>query len=161
MARSLSTAAKTALFSADTTVVLPILIEISHTYEGASSPIYLACNNETITYDGHDYLPFAFKFSLPAETRDGLSNARLTIDAVDQSIIEVIREITVAPVVTVRAMLCPTEGGDPEELVPWRFVLRNVTFDANTISGELIYEDLLVNQMGPLEFTAEVAPGVN
>ena len=163
MARTLTTAMKTALFSQYTGASLPILIELEHAYSGISSPIYLCNNNVSLVYGGNTYLPYAFRFDPPDTTQDNVTNARLTIDATDQTIIEVIRSVTIAPIVIARAMFYLNSNGSItfEEIIPWRFTLRNISYDINTISGELIYEDRLKNQMGPIEFTSRTAPGLH
>jgi hypothetical protein len=163
MARTLTVASKTSLYSQSAGASLPILISISHTYVGASSPVYLCNNNVSLVYGGNTYLPFAFTFDPPDTTQDGIANARLVIDATDQSIIEILRSVTASPVITVRAMFYESSNGSVvfEELVPWQFTLKNVVYNINTISGDLIYEDRLQNQMGPIEFTTRTSPGVH
>lgn len=163
MARTLTTASKTALFSESTGACLPILLEITHTYGGLVSPIRIVNNTVDLTYGGNLYTAYSFRFDPPDSTQEAQANARLTIDATDQTIIEVLRSITTPPAIVARAMFYNDTLGVTtfEELVPWTFTLRNISADVNTISGDLIYEDRLNNQMGPLEFTAGTSPGVH
>jgi hypothetical protein len=163
MARTLTIASKTALYSQSTGAVLPILLELYHTYAGIASPVYLCSNNVDLVYGGNTYTAYAFRFDPPDMTQEGNANARLVIDSTDQTIIEVLRSITVPPTIVARAMFYNDTLGVTtfEELVPWSFTVRNVVADVNTISGDLIYEDRRNNQMGPVEFTAQMFPGVH
>ena len=159
MARTL-TNSRTSLFAQSSGMVLPILLDVVSVGGGT---FHLCNNNVALIYGGTTYQPYAFRFDPPDMGRDDLTNARITIDATDQQLIRAIRTVTAAPVITARAMFYTDSTGTVvfEEIVPWRFLLRNVTYDISAISADLIYEDLLDNQMGPVEFTSRSFPGVH
>jgi hypothetical protein len=133
--------------------MLPILLRIDYT--GGS--LYFVNNTENVVYGGNTYVACAFNFNPPDQGESGITNASLTIDAVDGTIISLIRSLTSAPTVTtVAAMYNDTI----ESMVEWSFILRNVTCDGVTITGDLVYEERLENNMGPLEFTPQNAPAI-
>ena len=152
-----ATAIQQELFKSQSGMCLPFLIQISHASWNSGTPYYFVNNTESVTYDGNTYLPFPFSFDPPDETDSGITNARLTIDAVDQSIIEMIRTVPSAPTVTIIAAYI---YDTIEELVPWTFTFRNVQYQAETVSGELIYEDRLQNQLSPISISARSFPGL-
>ncbi len=161
MARTLvNAAARSAIFAQSSGMVLPILLTVSGPPVGV---INICNNNVALTYGGVPYQPYAFRFDPPDMTRDDLANARITIDATDQTLINILRQVTTAPIVTARAMYYNDSTGATvfEEIVPWRFTMRNVSYDASVITADLIYEDLLENQMGPVEFSSRSFPGVH
>ena len=163
---TISAAAKLAMQAAQTFAQTPTLLEIYSaeaafaTLVGADT-IYFCNNTESITYSGHVYLPFPFSIQYPGETDDSITNARITISAVDQLVISAIRILVNSPTIRAHAMFFPNDGvGDFEEMVPWEYSLKAVTYDVNSVSGDLIYEDRLDNQMGPVRATAQNAPGL-
>lgn len=160
MARTLTQAIRRQLYKQQSSVVLPILLDIDHA--SLSAPIRVVNNTEALTYGGNTYSPYAFRFDPPDETEDAISNARLTIDATDQTLIATIRSLSTSPTITGRAMFYYDESGtvEFEPIATWEFSLRNVQYDVSTISGELVYEDRLMNQMGPVEMTPQTFPGI-
>lgn len=164
--RSITVAAIAAMQATHTWAITPTLIEISSAETAflAYAPLGVLrfCNNtESLTYLGNIYLPYAFTVDYPGETEDTITNARLTIDATDQTIVAAVRSLTNPPTVTAKAMFFPDDGlGTFEVLIPWTYTLRHVSFNASSVSGDLIYEDRLDNQMGPIRMTAQVAPGL-
>lgn len=164
MARTFSTSIYRAMYSQNTSGYFPILLDITHDYSGISSPVYL-CNNATsLTYAGHTYAGFPFKFDPPDLSRgSGVTNASITFDATDQTIIEIVRGSTTAPIIVCRAMYYNDAIGDSQfvELIPWKFTFKNISWGIDSVQGELIYEDRWGNQMGPIEYSTLTAPGVH
>jgi hypothetical protein len=58
----------------------------------ADYPINLVNNNEPVTSNGIVYQPYPFRMTLPLDTGDKIPNITLTIDNVDQLIVNSIRE---------------------------------------------------------------------
>jgi hypothetical protein len=160
MSRTLTLAMRQQLFKRSTAALYPILLEIDHA--DMAAPVFLVNNTETLTYGGDAYLPFAFRLDPPDETEDSITGGRLTIDAVDQSLIENIRSLSTSPTLVFKAMFYYDASGVVtfEPLASWEFTMRNVTYDVSVISAELVYEDRLDNQMGPIEMSPYVMPGI-
>lgn len=160
MPRSLSALAKGELFKRSSSMLLPVLMQLDHsTFD---DPVSLVNNTEAIVYGGATYLPFAFRFDPPDETATTLTNARLTIDAVDQSILALLRGLPSSPTVTMKAVFYYDETGtiQTEQLAAWEFSVANLSYNVDTISCDLIYEDRWQNQMGAVEITPYTMPGL-
>jgi hypothetical protein len=159
MSRTLSTTVLDALYASRTGAIFCALISISHSE--LAETLYLTNNGEALTYGGHTYLAFPFKFDPPDENESTFSNAKLTIDATDQSIMQAIRSISTAPSISIDAIYISDDGGTIEKVASWPFQLTNVSGDVNTITGDLVYDTFLDNEMGPIEMTPTTCPGVN
>jgi hypothetical protein len=150
-------------------MVLPVLMHLSYTPVGGTlTNRYLVNNTENLTYPAvgeggsQEYTGFAFRFDPPDEKMTGFGNSSLTIDAVDQSIISELRSVAAAPTITMKAMFYYDEDAVLvfEPLASYDFTMRNLTYNVDSISCTLEYEDRWQNQMGPIEFTPWVTPGV-
>jgi hypothetical protein len=155
MARSFSSAAREAVYAAQTEQVFLILLEIDH--DDFADPLRFVNNTESIVYDTYSWLPFPFRVDLPDEKDDTISNAKLTIDNIDQSIITELRALGSPATVKVYIIMAATPS---LEAGPFEFTLRNVSYDAYAIRGELVYEDRLNLEFPGLQFTPEYFPGL-
>lgn len=157
MSRSFSAAAVAALYASETASFFPTLCKIDHA--SFSSPWYIVNNPEPITYGGYEYQPFPFRFDPPAQNDSNAGNATITIDAIDDSISSTIMALTSAPTVTLVAAFVEGSAA-PEALIPWTFTVKNITCDGTVLTGNLILDENLDNQMGPILFTPNLFPGV-
>lgn len=114
-----------------------VLLTISH--PDLADDIRVVNNTEQITSNGQVFLSFPFEINLPDEKDDAPSRAKLTIDNVSREIGQTIREITTPPQITIEVI----RAEDPEFIeVSWpNFWLRNVSFNANQVRGDLVLED--------------------
>lgn len=159
MSRILSSEAIAALYASETSKLFPTLCIIDHAQFDA--PWYIVCNTEPITYNGHVYQPFPFTFTPPSQEEGQSTDATFTLDEIDSTIADTIKALdrTFPLTITlVAAMLEP--GGVPEPLVPWEFTLKKYTSNGTMLVGTLVLDDRLDNQMGPIEFTPALFPGV-
>lgn len=138
MSRTLSNAALQAVFSQETNQVFLVLLEIDHT--DLADPIRVVNNHQAITSNGQTYVPYAFEFDPPDEREGVITSAKLIIDNIDRSIVATIRNLETAPTVTVSIVLA--DSADTIEAGPLTFLLKNVSYDAETVSGDLIYDEL-------------------
>jgi len=159
MSRSLSNKVLEALYASRTGAVFCALITISH--EKLATPLYLTNNGEALTFNGQVYAHYPFQFDPPDESASTFSNAALTIDATDQSIAQMIRELDTSPTITIDAVYISEDEWTIEKVASYPFSLIDVTGDANTIKGSLVFDTFLDNEMGPIEMTPSVCPGVN
>lgn len=139
MARTLSTPALNSLMDEATHEVWLVLLTISHA--SLAAPIRVVHNNENITSRGNEFTAYAFQFIMPGQGGDGPGEAQLSIDNTDRVIVETIRLITDAPDVLVEVILADTPDVVEISLPPLK--LRDVTYNASTVTGFLRFEDLV------------------
>ena len=99
------------------------------------APINLVNNNEPVTSNGVVYLPYPFMLTLPLDTGDKIPNITLTIDNVDQSLTDAVRELELAP--AIRVQLVTSAFPDLVEKDLNFLKLRNVSYDAMAITASL------------------------
>ena len=138
MSRTLSTAALEAIYSQETAQVFLVLLMIDHA--DMSSPIRVVNNHQAITSNSQTYVPYAFEFDPPDEREGVITSAKLVIDNIDRTIVATIRGLTTAPTVTVSIVLA--DSPDTIEAGPLEFQLKNVSYDVETVSGDLVYNDI-------------------
>lgn len=154
--RELSNNAKIAVTSNSTSEVFLPLLKIEH--EDLAEDLFFVRNMEQIVSNGNTYLPCAFDINLPAEKDGQINTATLSIDNVDRVIVTAIRSITSPALITVSIVL----ASDPDvlEAGPLEFTLRNVSFNAKTVSGDLVYEDRLFLNIPGNKFDPFLFPGL-
>lgn len=158
--RTVSAAALRALFAENTSSVFPILLELDH--PSFAEPIRLVNNTQNLTYNSEVYQAYPFKLDPPDESQDQITNARISIDNVDRGILAIMRSEEEAFTIRTIAMFYNDDSGLVfEPLAQWEFTLANVTWDADTLSGDLVYEDRLSNRLPKLTFTPFDFPGVH
>lgn len=136
--RTMSTSAVQALMAQETDAVFLILLTIEH--ESLAVPIRVVNNNVNIVSRGNTYQAFAFDITLPNDD-GGLPVAKLTMDNIGLELIETIRSIKSNPTVTIEIILASSP--DTVELAVYDMTLKSVQFNAYTVSGDLIVEDIL------------------
>ncbi len=137
--RTLSTIAREAMFAQETDRVFLILLTITHPELAVT--IRVVNNPENIVSRGDTFLAAGFTIALPDETDQGQPRVQLQVDNVDRAMVAALRSITVAPSVVLEVILASSP--DTVEAGPFNFSLRSADYTAETILGELMYEDLL------------------
>ena len=121
------------------------LLKIDH--DSLESPIYLTDNNRPITYEGHTYQPYFFKFEAPEENEDTDGSAILTISSVDQGMIDLVRSVGQMnpPVVSLVAVWIENWQSQPvfSKLSGYDFIMAGVDWNAATMSITLGLDTLL------------------
>lgn len=153
--RTLSTAALRAGHAQETGEVYLILLTISH--PDLTAPIRVVNNNENVTSRNNFFVAFPFAIELPLEDSDQPPRARLRIDNVDRSIVASIRAIDGPPTVTIEVILASQPN--TVEASFEALVLRNVSYDAATVTGELAFEQIVVEPVAS-NFTPAKFPGL-
>nr|BDD44769.1 hypothetical protein 2 [bacterium] len=136
MSRSIGATSKIALFAQETDQVFLVLLEIDHADLG--SLVRLVNNTQNVTSNGNMFTACAFKFDPPIEVDGTIKPSRLTIDNIDRQIVDMVRSLDSAP--TVEASIIRAAAPDTIEAGPWSFYLRNVSYNADVVSGELLPE---------------------
>jgi hypothetical protein len=152
------------LYGSESSMVLPVLIEITY-YDvngNAIGPIYLANNNVDLAYGGHTYLASSFLFTPPEETGEGVTEASITVCNVDRSLMVALRDSTIPPLLTARAMFYYNPSGvlSFEQIAAWPMTLRSAQATSEVITATLKYDDNSDDEMGPIEFTPYTTPGL-
>jgi hypothetical protein len=137
--RSLSLAARQAMFAQETTETFLFLLSISGV--GLTEPLRFVNDAQDLVSRGNTYLAFPFQITLPTEGDDSPPSVVLQIDNVSQQIVAAVRSLVEAPTVTLEVVL----ASEPDEVEagPFDFILRAAEYDALVVSGRLQFEDTL------------------
>ena len=165
---SLSPAALAAMFSTDSDSTLIALLTI--TGSGIAQPVRLADNYTKrlsataedviygVTSRSNDYMFLPFTLTLPTEESDAAPRCQITMQDVTRYLTPVIRELTSAPSVMIELVLS-TSPDTVEASFPG-FLMSSISYNANTISGELTVESLAVEPFPAHTFTPSYFPGL-
>lgn len=139
MPRSLSNAFRVASNRLQTDVAFLILLTIRYS---PSKTIYRVTDNtEDIVSRGETYTAYPFALQLPVESGEEIGIAQLTIDNVDLLLVDMLREAEEAPRVDIEVVL--SSAVDVVEIAVLDLALRDVQWDASTITAKLFNEDFL------------------
>lgn len=97
--------------------------------------IHLVNNTEPVVSNGLTFQPYPFTLSLPLDTGDKIPSIQLTIDNVDQSLTNAIRELETAPAIRIQLVTSTFPDLVEKDLDFLR--LRNVNYNAISITGVL------------------------
>lgn len=156
MARSLSSAARQALFSQQTGEAIIILLTLSEA--SLPAPIRVCTAGEDIVSNGETYQAFPFEITMPDDTDEAPPTVRLTIDAVDRRIIEAVRAAEGA--IAVQMQIVFSSNLDQVEVMPGEFKLTEVEYSALSVEGTLSFEDILSEPYPADTFTPAKFPGM-
>ena len=123
----------------ETEEVFLTLLEITH--PDMPDVIRFVDNTLPIESNNNFYDPYPFRITLPEDRQGILPEVKLTIDNVDQRLITSIRGFSNPPLVTVKIILA--SAPDQIEMQLDNLKLRNVRFDAFTITGSLALDSPL------------------
>lgn len=156
MSRTVSSIFKSAVFGQQTDEAFILLIEIDHA--DLSEPIRVSSDGVDTVSNGNTFVAYPFEISLPSNPETGVSQARLTIDNVSQTIITSIRNISDPPTATLQIVL----ASDPDtvEVEFSGFELRNVQYDVFTITGDLSIESFMSEPYPGGSFLPSTFPGL-
>lgn len=136
--RQLSSAALEAAFSQQTSEVWLTLLTLSH--PDLAAPIRVVNNTQNITSGGEIYQAFPFVVELPSERDGEVSGARLSICNVDRTIILAVRSIIGKGPATAEVSIVLASSPDVVEAGPLEFEARAISYTADVVSAELVYE---------------------
>jgi hypothetical protein len=152
MSRALSSRAIASGNAQQTSEVWLVLLTISH--PDLLEPVRVVNNNENITSRGNEFIAFPFEIDLPGEDPDMPSKARLRIDNLDRRIVNIIRSITSPPSISLEVILASYP--DVVEIGFEGLVMREVEYDAQAVTGDLVYESIftepITSTMTPSRF---------
>lgn len=157
MPRSLSAVAKQAVFAQQTGEVFVVLLELEH--PSFAGIIRVCSNDRPVVSNGYTYVPFPFEIVLPDDSEDGVSRVTLRIDNVDRRIVSEVRDVT-SGAISVRLFVVLASTPDVREVGPLLFTLRDVEYNATTVEGTLLHEDVLNESFPRDSFTPARFPGL-
>lgn len=113
----------------------PVCVLLSLSHPDLPATIRVTNNGANLTSNGDVYQKFPFSIELPGDNEDE-PVAKLRIANVDRSIGDAINAITTPATVSMAIIL----ASDPDTLeMEWQsFELRNVTWNAMTVEGDLM-----------------------
>lgn len=142
--RAFSNAARAAIIAPSTNEAFIPLLTVEH---APTSDIFRVClNTEPIVSRGNTFFPYGFRFNLPTESGEEVGQVTIEIDNTDLLLVDMLRRATAPPVCLIEVVLA--SNPNIVELTVADLVLREVSWNASTISGKLIQDDVL-NQRFP------------
>jgi len=145
MPRQVSATALAAMMAESTDQVFLTLVEIAH--PGISAPLRFVNDTRPLTHGGQSYEPAGFTFRLPEDVEDNVPAGQIVLDNTDRRIIQAVRGLNTAPLITVKIVLA--DSPDTIELGPMNFALRQFSYDAGTVTGRLSYDEDFLNEGFP------------
>lgn len=154
--RSLTQATRAAVNAQETSEVFLLLLALSHP---TMTTMYFVNNTVDIISNAQTYRAFPFDVQIPDDSDDPVSRVHLSINNVNREIVFAVRSIATPAVFT----LSMIRAAEPNVMIAGPFVctLRNVTYNAQTVEGDLApYEDIL-NEPFPVGiFSPGLFPGL-
>lgn len=170
--RPLSAAFKRALFEQETAELVLALLTITDVgLDGPlrfvndvqdldsreDDPLHPAAPGVPRTGEIRHFLGCPFQISLPDET-DRPPQALLVIDNVAQEIVAAVRSLAEPPTITLEVVLA--SNPDLLEAGPFVLTLRAATYDAQVISGTLMFEDSINETFPQHTYTPGTTPAL-
>lgn len=155
--RSLTAAARRAIFAPETSEVFLWLMKLSH--PSMTADLRVVNDAQNLISNGDTYQGFPFEITMPSETEDVPPVVQLRIANAGREIVTAVRQLS-GPSMTVMLSLVRAASPNDVEAGPFEFNLREVEYDAEFVTGSLLFEDML-NEPCPAEtFTPTQFPGL-
>jgi len=141
-----------------TAAKFPCLIKISHPEYG---DMYFANSSESILYNGDIYNAASFSVQPPSVEGAKIGNATLTISAIDQFWIEIIRVTQIPAELRFIAAIVYDESGvmGIEALEENSFTLRAANWNEISISWEMSFDERMNFIITSIKCTPMTVPG--
>lgn len=155
MSRSVSSTFKSTAFGSQTSEAYIVLLTIDH--EEMDEPFYVTSNGVEVISNGVLFYPYPFTITLPDDTERPFSQGRLTIDTVSQTMVAA-RWFNTPVTITIQIVL----ASDPDtvEIEFPDFELTDLTYDDQTISGNLSIESFVEEPFPGDAFIPSYFPGL-
>lgn len=155
--RTLSLAARQAIFARETGEAFILLLVLSH--PSLSPPIRVCNNSADLVSGGDTYQKFPFELNIPPDTEEAPPTVRLAIANADRAIVEAVRSLA-GEAITATLSVVMASSPDSIEAGPFSFSIRDVSYDAAIVEGTLMFEDVLNEPFPADSFTPGRFPGV-
>lgn len=157
MPRPVSTAFRRAVNARETGECFLLFLTLRH--PSLASPIRVVNDGVDHTVGTDVYLRFPFQITLASDSRDTTPRGQLEICNVDREIVAALRRAS-GPPIEVEVFLAMASSPSVIEAGPLSFTLRDTTYDAMTVSGTLVVQDIRNKKYPPRVFDPSVAPGL-
>ena len=165
MSRSLSTAARGAMFAQQTSEVFIVLLTISHSsfdddirVASDSYEVLPVAGSRGVISRGDEYVFIPFDITLPQQDDSGVSKATLSVDNVGRELMAAIRAADSA--VTVKIEVILASDVDTVEISLDDLRLDSVKYNAFTVSGDVSMDYYDLEPCPKQRFTPSDFPGV-
>ena len=156
MTRPVSLTLRQAVNAQETGEIFIVLLTISH--EELEEPLYFSLDAVNTVSRGNPYLALPFNLTPPEESQDRPPAAKLSLDNIDRQLVALLRSISTP--LTVKFEVVLVSAPDTVEAVWDGFELRNVTYNALTIQGDLTLESFLQEPFPAGTFSPAYFPGL-
>jgi hypothetical protein len=156
VSRSLTAAARRALFASETGEAFLILLTLSH--PDLEAPLRVTSDAVDTASRGDTFTSYPFDLALPDDTDGRAPRARLTIDNVDRAIVRAVRGLDTPPTVLIEIVRAAEPDTPEARFVDFR--LTNVTYDAHLVQGDLSVEDFTTEPFPAGIFSPSLFPGL-
>lgn len=156
MSRVTSAELKAAVFAQETDEQFIVLLTLDHA--DLDAPIRVNSSGEDIISRGDTFVAYPFSIVLPDDVEDRPPRAKLQIDNIDRVIVQTIRTITSAPTITIE--IVRAADLDTVEASFADFRMQKVTYDVNTVQGELTLEEFITEPYPARVFSPADFPGL-
>lgn len=159
MARTVSALLKQAVTAQETGEVILAITSISHA-SIVNGPLRLVNDLQNLTSNGNVYTAFPFQVTLPEDNDTALPKVRLVLDNVDRSIVQAIRSIPPSSPPTVQIDFVLASQPNTIELSFPGMTLRQVSYDALTVEGDLQLDEDDLEPFPADSFTPQYFPAI-
>jgi Domain of unknown function (DUF1833) len=136
------------MLAQETGEVFLFCLTISH--PTLAAPYYLVNDYNPLVRTAGTFQPFAFDVSLPNEQEDQLPQVTMTIDNIDNAILQAIRNIPgQRPKVLMEVVLASSPN--TVEAGPFNFSILHINYTDASIQGSIGFEDDLLNTAFPAD----------
>ena len=134
-----------------------LLLEITHV--DLATPVRVVNYSETITHNGNQFIALAYEITPPGDFSAGLPRAQISIDNVGKDLVDWIENSNGGRGASAR--LIQVMPSDPNT-IEWELTmnLENISMNAQRISAELAFDDVLNLPGVALTYRPDVAPGL-
>lgn len=147
MQKTISSMTLVELFGSSTDGHIPVLIDITHdalVLGNGQENGHLRLINSTaaVKYKSHQYIPCFFEFTPPNEDGKKINNASISISAIDQSIVQVIRGLRTPPIAIIENFFSRIDNDRFlfSKLGHYEFAMTSVQWDEKTAKWTLVFD---------------------
>jgi len=155
--KNIQTVALEELWKQNTSGHIPVLLEIfnpdikweDNSLEQENMYLRVIDDTNAVVYRGKKYLPAKFNFTPPEETGKTVGQSTITLSAIDDRVVQMLRSIELQCDVTVMAMFAKettASGKSTYKFLPLdnlKTRMPNATYDRITAQLNLAYKDVL------------------
>lgn len=149
------------IYRLQTAAMFPALLKITYVEDGVTKYLRLVNNDTDLTYSEEVYSCARFKYTPPKYSDKQIGDGSITISAVDQTIVQIIRSISTRATAQIVAAFYFEDGTLLfEPIEEWTFQLAKVSWDEGVATWQMIYDDRMDILVPCHKMSAQRCPGV-